>query len=48
VPVEVKIIDLYDKLINDDMTSKGEYFMDGVHLSQKVMPIALEKLNDFL
>jgi len=48
VPEEVILLDLYKELINENMTSKGEYFMDGVHLSQKVMPMILEKFRKAL
>jgi len=48
VPEEIILMDLYKELINEDMTSKGEYFMDEVHLSQKVMPMILEKFREAL
>lgn len=41
----IKVLSLLDKLLNDDMTSKMEYYMDGVHLSQKAMPFILEALE---
>lgn len=39
------LVDVYDFLLNEDNTSKGDYFMDGVHLSQKAMPFALSKIK---
>jgi hypothetical protein len=39
------VLDVFWKLVNSDMTSKGEYFMDGVHLSQKAMPIIHEEFD---
>lgn len=44
----IPIIDIYDELINEDYSSNGEYFMDGVHLSQAAMGIVLPKINDIV
>lgn len=42
------VLDIFWKLVNEDMTSKGEYFMDGVHLSQKAMPIVMAAFDVLL
>jgi len=36
------VLSVFRELVNLDMTSKGEYLRDGVHLSQKAMPLILE------
>jgi len=39
------VVDVFSRLVNENMTSKGEYFMDGIHLSQKALPIILEEFD---
>jgi len=41
----ILVVDLCDELIKEDLTTRGEYFMDGIHLSQKSMPIILKKFE---
>lgn len=41
-------INLFDYFIHPDQTPKLEFFIDEIHLSQKAMPIAINKINAIL
>lgn len=39
---------IYDQLMNEDGTTKGEYLRDGVHLNNKAIPMLLKAMNNGL
>lgn len=41
----VPVLDLYKEIIRQDLTTRNEYFMDSIHLSQKAMPLILKKFK---
>jgi hypothetical protein len=40
----ILFIDIFDKLVFENLETKDSYYFDGVHLSQKAMPYFLNKL----
>lgn len=39
-------VSVLSELLNDDMTSKGEYYRDGVHLNMQARPLVVKKFKD--
>jgi lysophospholipase L1-like esterase len=41
----ILMVSIFDELLNKNNLPEEEYFMDGTHLSQKAMPLALKKIQ---
>jgi hypothetical protein len=44
-PDEVMTVSIYDELVDENGLTRMEYYKDSVHLSQRAMPLLLEKLK---
>lgn len=42
--LNILFIDIFDKLVFENLETKDSYYFDGVHLSQKAMPYFLKKI----
>lgn len=42
---KIPFISIFDSLVGKDWSTRTEYYQDNWHLSQRAMPLALEKLN---
>jgi lysophospholipase L1-like esterase len=45
IPTGVLLLDIFDKLVDKNGNTKKEYFWDGIHLSQKAMPLVERMLK---
>lgn len=43
----IPVITIFNKLLNEDGTVKGEYFQDAIHLNQLAMPYVLEEVQRY-
>ncbi len=41
----IKFISIFDKLIDEDGLTKGQFFVDEIHLSQEIIPFVLDELE---
>jgi len=41
-------VSIFDQLVDENGLTKTEYYMDPVHLSQRAMPLVLEKLREII
>ena len=41
----IKVLSIYDKLINKDYSSKNEFYSDGAHLNKKAWEIAIDEIK---
>jgi len=44
-PEGVPVISIFNEVVDNKLNTDGSYYVDGVHLSQKVMPFILGKLS---
>ena len=42
---DIKVLSVFDNLINEDFTMKQQYFLDGAHLNQKAWEFALDEVK---
>jgi tetratricopeptide (TPR) repeat protein len=41
----IQFVSIFEELINANLTAKSEYYVDDIHLSQKVCPLSLPKIK---
>jgi lysophospholipase L1-like esterase len=44
----IRFLSVFDELVNEEGLTRTEYYLDAVHLSQKAMSIALEKIKELV